>query len=203
MEASPVMYAQSPNAYVVHPPQCIPLGPPMPQPCDLGYPTTTVGTAPAQPNQTVGPCPTTAAPVMPCVVPCTVAKPVTVAKVRIIATPYSDQLEMNVDDDTCIHCKKMTVQIGDNEITLSRFDDRVRVRGEELKATADSVRSDRKDHLILEGDVVLRYKKDGHSANVTGDCIELNLSSGAVTIKGVTRATVRPAVRIERVDSDE
>ena len=108
---------------------------------------------------------------------------------------------MNIGDDTCLRCKKMTVQIGENAITLSCFDDRVRVRGEELKATADSVRSDGKDHLILEGDVVLRYKKDGHSANVTGDCVELNLSSGALTIKpAAAKTTVRPAVRIDYVD---
>lgn len=142
-----------------------------------------------------------AAPPVP-VVTCAAAKPETATKVRIIATPFGDQLEMK-GDDTCIRCKEMTVQIGDEEITLSRFDDRVRVRGEGLKATADSVRSDRKDHVILEGDVVLRYKKYGHSANVTSDCIELNLSSGAVTIKPVIKSLgIRPVLHIERIDAN-
>ena len=109
---------------------------------------------------------------------------------------------MSIGNETCcIRCKKMTVKIGENEITVSRFDDRVRVRGEDLKAIADCVRTEGKDHLILEGDVVLRYKKDGHSANVTGDCVELNLSSGALTIKpAAAKTTVRPAVRIDYVD---
>ncbi|MHB1425934.1 MAG: hypothetical protein ACYC3I_22450 [Gemmataceae bacterium] len=109
-------------------------------------------------------------------------------KVHISATPSSDRLEMNIGEDTCIHCKKMAVKMGDNEITLSVIEGRIRVRGDELKATADSVRSDGKDHLILEGDAVLHYKKDGHIANVTGDRIDLNLSSGAVTIKPIDKA---------------
>lgn len=128
--------------------------------------------------------------------------PAVAAKVHIIAVPSSTDLEMNVGDDTCVRCKKMAVKIGDNEITVSRFEDRVRVRGDELKATANRVCSDRKDRIILEGDVVLHYKKDGHCANVTGDRIELNLSSGAVTIKPAEKAVTRPAVRIDYSDSD-
>lgn len=134
---------------------------------------------------------------------CPVAAPAVAAKVRIIATPSGSELEMNVGEETCIRCKKMTVKIGDNEITVSCFDDRVRVRGEELKATADSVRSDRKDRIILEGDVVLHYKKDGHCANVTGDRIEVNLSSGAVTIKPAEKPLTRPTIRIDRIDLNQ
>lgn len=131
-------------------------------------------------------------PMMPAIVPCTVPSPARTDKLSIAAKPSSDQLEMKIGDDTCLSCKKMKLTLGDNEITLSRFDDRVRVRGEELKATADSVRSDRKDRLILEGDVQLHYKKDGHSANVTSDRIELNLSSGAVTIKPAAKKPSQP-----------
>jgi hypothetical protein len=134
----------------------------------------------------------------PTVVPCCASTAKSPAKLCIVAKPSSDQLEMNVGEETCLHCKKMTVTIGENEITLSRFDDRVRVRGDELKATADSVRSERKDRIILEGDVVLHYKKDGHCANVTGDRIELNLSSGAVTIEpAAAKPSVCPSVRID------
>jgi hypothetical protein len=119
---------------------------------------------------------------------------------RISAKPSSQKLEMKVGDHACLNCVKMSVKIGDNEIKLTRFDDRVRVRGEELKATADCIRSEEKDCLILEGDVVLHYKKDGHSANVTGDCIEMNLSSGAVTIKPAAKVSSCPSVRINRVE---
>jgi hypothetical protein len=128
----------------------------------------------------------------------TVAAPAPSAKIHISATPSSEGLEMNVGG-TCIRCKKMTVTIGETEIALSRFDDRVRVRGDELKATASSVRSDGKDHLILEGDVVLHYKKVGHSANVTGDRIMLNLCSGTMTIDGVGSLSC-PAIHIDRSD---
>lgn len=124
----------------------------------------------------------------PSVVPCSATPPATPAKVCITAASASDQLEVDVGDETCIRCKKMTIKIGDNEITLSRFDDRVRVRGEDLKATADCIHSDRKERLILEGDVVLHYKKDGHCAHVHGERIELNLSSSAMTIQKAVKA---------------
>ena len=124
--------------------------------------------------------------VVPCAVapmPTTCAKPASDIKVHIVAPSSGDALTVNVGEATCLRCKKSTMTIGNNEITLTRFDDRVRVRGHDLKALADGVRSEGKNRLILEGDVVLHYKKDGHTANVSGDCIELNLSSGAVTIK--------------------
>jgi hypothetical protein len=206
---SPIAYAQAPAAYVTHPPQYIPPSPPFPAPREPNAQEANTGSLifGIGVNSNSGLTGSIISSGSPAIVPCGIsaAAPAADPKVRIIAIPssYSCELEMNVGDETCIRCKKMTVKIGDNEITVSRFDDRVRVRGEELKATADSVRSDRKDRLILEGDVVLHYKKDGHSANVTGDCIELNLSSGAVTIKPAVRATVHPAVRIDRVDTDK
>lgn len=122
---------------------------------------------------------------------------ITATKIHISATPSSDQLEMHVSDETCIHCKKMTVTIGENEITVSRFDDHVRIRGEGLKATAGSVCTDGKDRLILEGDVVLHCKKDGQTvANVMkGEHIELSLSSGAMTIQRIGTATQFAPVR--------
>jgi hypothetical protein len=203
--------------YVTHPPQYIP-APPMMAPCEVSevnvetvnrggakvgvgvYSNTgrTGSMIVAGPNGIVA-----AGPPVDVAYGIPVAAPASAAKVRIIAIPDSSELEMNVGDDTCIRCKKMTVKIGDNEISVSRFDNRVRVRGEELKATADSVRSDRKDRIILEGDVVLHYKKDGHSANVTGDRIEVNLSSGAVTIKPAEKPLTRPTIRIDRIDINE
>jgi hypothetical protein len=141
------------------------------------------------------------APERVCIESCTVASPASSSKIHITAMPASEELEMNIGG-TCIRSKKMTVKIGENEIMLSRFDDCVRVRGDELKATAASIRSDSKDRLILEGNVVLHYKKDGHSANVTGDRIELNLCSGSVTIKPAAKTPTCPAVHIQHIDSD-
>jgi hypothetical protein len=197
MEMCPATYSQAPPQYAIHPPQYIPPAPPFPLPRELA----TQEAAEVNPN-CCGVCGTFVARGQP-VMSCPVATPSTTAKVQIVAVPSSSELEMKVGDDTCVRCKKMTVTIGGNEIMLSRFEDQVRVRGEELKATADSVRSDRKDRLILEGDVVLHYKKDGHCANVTGDRIELNLSSGAVTIKPAEKTQVRPEVRIDYIDSAE
>src|SRR5262249_54000761 len=123
----------------------------------------------------------------PPIMSCAIATPKPAApaalKVRIVAQPYSDQLEMCVGDDTCVSCKKMTLTLGDNEVLLPRYDGRVRVRGEELKAKADCVRTDRKDRLILEGNAQLRYRTDDQHASIHAECIELNLATGSVTIK--------------------
>ncbi len=145
-------------------------------------------------------CAATPTPVaMPCVPP----TPIADAKLRVNAKPSGDQLEMNFDDGTRIRCKKMTVTIADKEITLSRFDDRVRVRGEELKATADCVRGDRKDRLILDGGVVLHYKKDGHSAHVNGDHIEVNLATGAVKIESGEEPRTPSGTLTKPLDTDD
>jgi hypothetical protein len=122
----------------------------------------------------------------PQVVPCIPATPIAPAgamEVRVVSKLNCDQLEMSVGDDSCMSCKKMTMTVGDSEITLTRLDDRVRVRGEDLKATAACVRTDRKNRLILEGDVHLRYHKDDQHASISAECIELDLTTGSVTIK--------------------
>lgn len=130
----------------------------------------------------------------PTVVPCSIATPA--AAIQITATPSSGQLEMCVGEGTSVRCKKMTVTVGESEITVSRFDDRVRVRGEDLKAIAGVVSTDGKGRLILEGDVVLHYKKDGHSSNVSGEHVELNLSDGAMTIQRIATHTQVTPVRV-------
>src|SRR5579875_3067665 len=121
----------------------------------------------------------------PTVYQCSIATPA--AAIHIATTPSSDQLEMSVGEGTSVRCKKMTVTVGESEITVSRCVDRVRVRSEELYATAASVSTDGKDRLILDGDAVLRYKRDGHSAKVIGEHIELNLSNNAMTIQRTAR----------------
>jgi hypothetical protein len=120
--------------------------------------------------------------------------PASSSKFEISAPASSDQLEVSIGEETCIRAKKMTVKIGDKEITVSRFDDRVRVRGEDLKATALSVHSDHKGELILEGDVVLHCRKVGRGATY-GDRIELDLSNSAVMIHKAAKAS-SPAVHI-------
>jgi len=166
IDLCPQTAEMSPGSYEPTPQQATLLPPPRPE-----------GT-PCIPANTVLPLP-----FMPCAI--AAPKPATPAalKVRIVAQPYSDQLEMCVGDDTCVSCKKMTLTLGDNEILLTRYDGRVRVRGEELKAKADCVRTDRKDRLILEGNAQLRYRTDDQHASIHAECIELNLATGSVTIK--------------------
>jgi hypothetical protein len=102
----------------------------------------------------------------------------------VVASSDSPRLETTNGNGNACSFKRATIKIGDDEITISRFDDRVRVRGDELKATAERIRINRDHCLILEGDVVLHYKKDDQSAHVSAEHIELNLATGAMTIKG-------------------
>jgi hypothetical protein len=183
-ELCPMMYTQTAHPMPVHQPQC---------PSDFGASSPAYAVCPTSCGSYNGIC----CPGQPMVgISCAVSAPASAAKIHITAIPSSDELEMKVGGDTCIRCKKMTVEVGDNEISLSRFDDRVRVRGDELKATASSVRSDSKDLLILEGDVELHYKKCGHTAIVAGNCIELNLCSGAMTIKPTAKVPSASSVSI-------
>jgi len=178
-----------------HPPLPVPLPagphvflPPMPSPIPAPYAEPTYGYEAGSLKCIPPVC------VSSPVVACGITTPATAAKVCIRATPSGDRLEMGIGEETSIRCKKMTITVNDKEMTVSRFDDRVRIRGADLKATADCVRTEGKDRLILEGDVVLHYKRDGHSANVTGERIELNLSNSALTIQRGAKTTVTPAV---------
>ncbi len=127
-----------------------------------------------------------ASPTLPMQKCCAVSPAPAAAKVRIVAKSYSDRLEMFVGDDACMTCKRMVVKVGDNALTLSRIDDQVRVRAADLRAKADCIRTDRKDRVVLEGDVELHYSKDGQSTKVTAERVELNLTTGAVTIEPAT-----------------
>jgi hypothetical protein len=146
-------------------------------------------------NSNCGPCGSIASTCSPAVYcsTCVAARRVSTAP-RLIAKPSNDQLEMSIGEDTSIRCKKMTVTIGEKEIALSIFDGRVRVRGEDLKASADSVRSDGKDRITLVGDVDLHYKnKESHSASVIrAGQVVVNLSSGTVTATQVEKPTTVP-----------
>ena len=184
-----------------------PMMPPMPTVC---APPACAGGAPGY----SGPCPdgnTVWAASQPSVAPCPTTKGLTIAapayfctstadaNVRKETAENNDRVAICIGDDTCIRAKKMTITIGDTEITVSRFDNRVRIRGAELKATAACVRSDHKDNLILEGDVVLHCKKDGHAATYRGDRIELNLSSSTMKMT-IERVSKTPSSQTSHTD---
>jgi hypothetical protein len=172
--------------YVQHPPQYVPPSPPFPQ--------TTVLPPPRELPDSANPptIPAAGPPTLTCDLAGPISSATCAGKIRIQATPYDGQLEMSLGDDACMTCKKMTVKVGDCSLTMTTADGKVRVRAAELKAWADCVQTDRKERLILKGDVVLHYKKDGHHADVTGEYIELNLATGAVTVKQAS-SSAKPA----------
>jgi len=137
---------------------------------------------PPRPDCPVPPSANVPPPVVPCI-PASVFGPASTSEVRVVSKLNCDRLEMSIGDDSCMSCKEMTMTVGDSEITLAYLKGRVGVCGEDLKATAACVRTDRKNHLILEGDVHLRYHKDDQHASIRAECIELDLTTGSVTIK--------------------
>jgi hypothetical protein len=160
--------------YYAHPPQYMPQpAMPMPEICP--------------PQFASAPMPAPAVEAMPCAMATPAvgvcAKPVSEAKVHFIAAASGEALKVDLGEETHLQCQKTKVTIGGNELRLTHFEDRIRVRGENLRATADRVRGESKDRLILEGDVVLFYKKDGHKTHASGECVEVNLTTGAITIQ--------------------
>jgi hypothetical protein len=112
----------------------------------------------------------------------------------LIEASDSGHLEMHAGDGCQTTCRKMVVKMGDHSLAFRCEDGKVCVRSPELKATAKCVRTNGKDHLVLEGDAVLRYHKDGQRANVSAQHIDVNLLTGSVTIESITsppRASVR------------
>jgi hypothetical protein len=165
--------------YVQHPPQYIPPSPPFPMPRELTTQEACAASALLPPPIPAVTCSTTSAE----------ATAVCTMKPRIVAKACEGQIEMSVGEDACMSCKKTVVKVGDYELTLTTVDGQVRVRAPELKAMADCVCADRKGHLILEGDAVLHYRKDGQRANLKAERIEIDLSSGSVTIKPAAQSS--------------
>jgi hypothetical protein len=176
--------------YLQHPPQYMPPSTPFALERE---PASREATLLPPPRPECPVCPVASVP-LPQAVPCAIPSPTPAPalKVRIAAKPYSDQLEMCVGDDSCMSCKRMVVKVGGSELTLTRVDGQIRVRGEELKAKANCVGTDRKGGLILEGEVVLSYKKDGQSARISADHVELDLATGSVTVKSAGKSSCTP-----------
>ncbi len=163
--------------YVNHPPQYMPPSPPFPQAAVLPPPRELPDSA------------------TPPTVACGLACPAATAcasKIHIRAMADDGQLEMSIGDDACMTCKKMIVKVGGCALTMTTADGKVRIRSAELKGWADCVQTDRKERLILKGDAVLHYKKDGQITQIlAGEHIELNLATGSVRIEQVS--SVKPA----------
>ncbi len=105
--------------------------------------------------------------------------PTPTAKVCITANAHDSQVEMSInDDEACLTCKKLIVKVGGRQLTLTTVDGKVHIRAAELDGEADCVRTDGKDHLILEGNAVLRSSKAGQQVQVLkGERIELHLAT--------------------------
>jgi hypothetical protein len=164
--------------YLEHPPQYLSPSPPFPMPRELAAQEASAATILPMPRAET----TINASGTPTTVACSVAEPLPpptpATTVCITADWYGSALDMNInDDDACLSSKKMTMKVGDRQLTLTPVDGRVRVRAPGMFGEADCVRTDRKDRLILKGNAVLRFSKAGQQPQVMkGERIELNLA---------------------------
>lgn len=174
------------SVYLQHPPLYNPPSPSWSAPSPLpAYPPMPESPYASSPQTLPVPIPSCA------IVPATLTS--TAAKVGIVATE-DNRLEMKTANDGCASCKKMTVKVGGHAVTMFATNGKVRVRATDLKASADSVRTDRKDHLILEGNVVLHYSKAGqHCSKVSAEHIELNLATGSMMVHSAGKSSNVPS----------
>lgn len=150
----------------------------------MAYPTSNPSAQPAQTTE-----------VLPAPVPDnTVCNPVYVSQcvraisaetsplIRVSCEKDGNQLEWNLGD-AHMSCKKMTVDRGDRAMTMYAAQGKICIRAAEMKARADSILTDRKDRIILQGDALLHYCKGDQRIHMNAERIELNLRTGAVTIQ--------------------
>ena len=85
-------------------------------------------------------------------------------------------------------CKRMDLKMEHAEsMTLGVADGQVMIKGAQVQARANAVTTDQKETLVLEGHVRMHYTKDGQSAEVTAERIEVSLRDGSLKIKGALK----------------
>jgi hypothetical protein len=164
--------------YLMHPPQYVPPSPAFPLSRELA----------SQEACEKLPAPT---PIEPCA---SVTKSV-VPETKVSAVTCQDgktHLEITTGE-SCMSCKKMSLQTTHDPLRMSVKDGQVHVAGNGLSGKADCVCTDGKDQVTLEGHVVLRCHlpetKTGleHCGITMGEgCVIVNLATGEVQVKPST-----------------
>jgi hypothetical protein len=182
--------------YVNHPPQYVPPSPVFPLTQELTAQEAFATTRAASPAPVVCPAALPCPPVMQCnqpssgtaVQPCAATAPARVPQTIHVCVDDDSRLEICFGGGIRMACKKMDLKMDNTEpMTLGVVDGQVALKGPQVHAKANAVTTDRKETLILEGRVRLHYTKDGQSADVTAECIEVSLRDGTLKIKGAGR----------------
>jgi hypothetical protein len=86
--------------------------------------------------------------------------------------------------DVCMSSKKLVLKSDKMDpLTLTAIGGQVRLRYADLHARADSLSTDRKDIVVLEGHVRLCYGAGDERSDVTASRVEINWSDGSMKIK--------------------
>jgi hypothetical protein len=150
---------------------------------------------------------------------CTVTEPVKPAcppaTIRVVTEDGQARLEVQGCCGSCMSCENMVlkmpecgpIKVGVTSKVLLKVceahglgceacaserewkSSQVLVCGPLLKAAADSVTTDQKGHVILEGHVRVKYHKDGQAAKVVADRVVVSLADGQLDIKSSADAS--------------
>ncbi len=86
--------------------------------------------------------------------------------------------------DVCLSSKKLVLKSDRMEpLTLTATGGQVRLRYADLRARADSLSTDRKDILVLEGHVRVCYGSGEEKSDVVASRVEINWADGSMKIK--------------------
>jgi hypothetical protein len=103
---------------------------------------------------------------------------------QITAAEGQPHLEVRCGGGACLGCKELDLKMtGMKPMTLTAAGGQVCLTGPAVRARANLLTTDQKELLILEGQVRLHYTKDGQSAEVLADRIEVNLGDDTLKIK--------------------
>jgi hypothetical protein len=172
--------------YLAHPPQYMPPSPafpltrelaaqePLPNP-PLGIPVARV--CPTYPQPMPAP-----APVATCATTTPTAMP---PQLHIAVQEGQPCLEITCGGSSlCMACRKMDLKMPSTEaLMLAVSDGQVQLSVGPVRARANTVTTDQKDMLLLEGKVQLHFCKDGKCTDVNADRIEVSLHDGTLKIK--------------------
>jgi hypothetical protein len=140
--------------YLQHPPQYLPVA--MPCPCPQGAP----------------------------IQMCAAAVTERMAPAIHVKVPDGEsRLEITCGGGVRMACKKMDLNLADSPWTLAAAEGQVRLKAPQVQACANEISTDQKDLLILKGKVRLSYTKDGQSAAILADCIEISFTDGTLKVK--------------------
>ncbi len=172
--------------YVNHPPQYVPPSPAFPLPRERATQEAVwMAPPPVPPPAWPGMMMPPPMPVPVLAVPAPApSRPAAGSVVRAVCTEGKPYLEVRAAGAPRIQCKSMVLEAPHGDaVKLTAGNGRVVVRGPDMKAWADGVRTAGKHRIVLEGHVRLVSHRDGHEARIKADVLEVSLVGEHVEVR--------------------